>query len=132
MILAFSITSVALGTLCVSLAVLVIIIAYRKLLSYLGKGHPPKEYYAVLYSIEMQPAKGTIDLYYELKVDKDIELHLLDIDMKDFKLIDKRLGTKGGNKILFDTTLVPNGNYYYELRSDNQKTMKKLRVENPA
>jgi hypothetical protein len=132
MILVFSITTVALGTLCVSLAVLVIIIAYRKLLRYLGKGHPPKEDYAVLYSIEMQPAMGVIDLYYELKVDKEIEIHLLDINMKDFMMIDKRMATKGGNKVLFDTTKVLSGNYYFELRSDNQKTMKKIRVENPA
>lgn len=131
MILAYSVTSVALGVLSVSLAILILIIAYRKLLGYLGKGSTPKEKYAVLYSIEIQPSKGVVDFYYELEEEKEVELALLNENMDFLQTLDKRTAKIGGNKVPFDTTTLANGPYFFELRTENQKTAKKIRVENP-
>ncbi len=129
--LQISFTNIALGALTISLAVLILIIAYRKFIGYLGKGEVSQEEYAILYSIEIQPSKGVIDFYYELEVPKEVSLFLLDSNMLDFKLIDHRLGHIGGNKISFDTVEISNGDYFFELRTDIQKTAKKIRIENP-
>ena len=89
-------------------------------------------YFAVLYSLENQPASGVVEFYYELKKNKEVRLELLDIDMNFLQEIDKRTGTIGGNIVRFDTNQIDNGNYFYQLTTDNQKTAKKIRIENPS
>ena len=63
-LIGFSIEKVLLGVLFVSLALLVLIIAYRKLLAYLGKGSPAPKDYCVLYSIEQDPVVGEVEIYF--------------------------------------------------------------------
>ena len=60
----FSITKLLLGILTLSLAVLLIVIAYKKLLAYLGKTDLITEDYCILYSLEQQPSSGEIELYF--------------------------------------------------------------------
>lgn len=127
----YSIGAIATTTLTISLSILVLAILYKKYLAHLRKGEIKNEDYAVLYPIEIQPAKGEIEFYYELEQDKEILISLLDQDMKEVLQIDQRLGTVGGNKVIFDTKQVANGLYFYQLKSDNQQTMKKIAINNP-
>lgn len=121
---------IGVGILCVSLALLVIIIAYRKLLAYLGKGRIPNEKYCVLFSLETNPAKGELEFYFTSEEEKFVNFEILNTDFslnqtliaKDFKA--------GGNIVRFDSKSIPNGDYFYQIRTDNQKTMKKVRIEN--
>ena len=36
----------------------------------------------------------------------------------------------GGNIIKFDSSNLPNGNYFYSLQTENQKIIKKITIEN--
>ncbi len=132
MLLIYSISSIVVGVLCITLSLLVVVISYRKLLSHLGKGNANPMDFAVLYSLENQPTSGVVEFYYELKKNKEVRLELLDIDMNFLQEIDKRTGTIGGNIVRFDTNQIDNGNYFYQLTTDNQKTAKKIRIENPS
>ncbi len=97
----------------------------------MGKGELDKAKYANLYPITRQPASGEVELFYELEENKEsVELVLLNMEMEVLQTIDNRAGKKGGNKVKFDTTAVENGRYFFELRSDNQKTAKTLIIEN--
>lgn len=127
----YSISSIALTTLTISLSILVLAILYRKYLKHLRKGEISLENYAVLYPIEIQPSKGEVEFYYELEKDKEVQIALLDKEFNEVLEVDKRLATVGGNKVIFDTKRVANGQYFYQLKSDNQKTMKKIAIENP-
>lgn len=127
----YSISSIVLTTMAISLTLLLLAILYKKYLQHLQKGEVKKEDYAVLYPLEIQPAVGEVEFYYELEKDKEIELFLLDTDFNKVMELDKRLGTIGGNKVIFDTKQVANGQYFYQLKSDNQQTMKKIAIENP-
>ena len=131
MLLIYSISSIVIGVLCITLSILVIAISYRKLLTYLGKGEPNKADFAVLYSLENQPVHGEVEFFYELKTAKNVRLELLDEQMMFTHLIDERLGMVGGNIVRFDSTTVDSGNYFYQMVTENQKTSKKLRIENP-
>ena len=130
MIIAFSISKIAVGILCVSLAILVLVIAYRKLLAYLGRGKMPAEKYCVLYSIETNPAKGELEFYFTTEEEKQVTMELLNDDFSLNREISSKDYPAGSHIVRFDSTLVPNGSYFYQLRTDNQKTMKKVVISN--
>ncbi len=132
MVLKITFFSVAIPTLLVSISVLIGIIFYKRLLAKMGKGEVNQKKYANLYPIQRQPAMGTIEFFYEMNEEKPVEIVLLDQQMNDLQLIDTRKANVGGNKVPFDTTRVPDGRYFYELRSDLQKTAKTLIIKNNA
>lgn len=121
---------VAVPVLLISITVIVLIIAFRRLRARWAVGHPDNEKFAVLYSLEKQPITGEVEMYYELEESKEVEIWLLDADMNDKQQIDSRLAKIGGTKIKFDSKSVENGRYFYELRSNNQKTSKAIYIEN--
>lgn len=130
-LLGFSIGKLMVGVLTVSLSLLVLIIAYRKLLAYLGKGNPPKEKYCVLFGLENPVVTGEVEFYFTSEEAKKVALEILDENMQFLHLIVEKEFELGGNIIRFDSTQLKNGNYFYQLRTDNQKTMKKIRVQHP-
>ena len=122
---------ILIGILFVSLAILVLIIAYRKLLGYLGKGSAPKEDYCILYSLEEDPAEGEVSFYFTSERKRVVQLHILDERYGFLMEVFNAECKVDGNIIRFQTTALPNGQYFYCLITDNQKTMKKMAVANP-
>jgi hypothetical protein len=129
-VLNFTAMEMAVGVLIFTLALLVFVIAYKKLLAYLGKGSIPKEKYCVLYSLETEPASGEIQFYFTSEVKKDVKFQLLDEQYNFLKDIYSQECRIDGNIIPFDTKELNNGVYFYCLVTENQKTMKKMTVRN--
>jgi hypothetical protein len=129
-LMGFSISKVLIGILCVSLALILIYIAYKKLLAYLGKGTPSPNDYCVLYALEIEPAKGELEIYFTSAVPRTVAIEILNDDLSLNTIIIEKEYSDGGHIIRFDSNTLPNGNYFYCLRSDNQKTMKKMRIQN--
>jgi hypothetical protein len=129
-LIGFSIGRVALGVLFVSLSLLVLIIAYRKLLAYLGKGTPSPKDYCVLYSVEQNPVAGEVEIYFTTNVEKQVAIEVYDKDMILLRALKEGLFTQGGHIVRFDSNDFINGDYFYGLRTDNQKTVKKMRIIN--
>ncbi|MBX2949683.1 MAG: hypothetical protein KF704_10430 [Crocinitomicaceae bacterium] len=130
MILAFTTMEVVVGILIFTLAILVLVISYKKLLAYLGKGSLPKEKYCVLYSLETEPATGEIQFYFTSEEKKEVKLQLLDEQYNFLKEIYNKECRADGNIIPFNTTELSNGIYFYCLVTENQKTMKKMTIRN--
>lgn len=126
----FSITKVLVGVLCVSLALLLLFIAYRKFLAYLGKGGPSPKDYCTLDSLEKNPGQGEIQIFFSNDQKKNVIIEILNEDMSPREVIVDKEFDSGGHVIRFDSTKFPNGNYFYCLRTDNQKTMKKMEISN--
>lgn len=125
-----SIVNVALGVLFVSLSALILIIAYRKLLKYMGKGTPPKEDYCVLHALEVQPASGEVTFYFTSESKKEYTFQILNMNSELVVEVATGICKIGGNILRFDTSNISNGDYYYQLTTDNQKTAKKMAVKN--
>lgn len=121
-----SFTEILLGVLYVSLALLVIVIAYRKLLNYLGKGNPVKEEYLVLYTVEVDQENDEYTFYFTADNPKDFRLVVLNADMEEIGSLDEGTCTPGGNIVRLKRTELPVGAAYYCIQTDNQKTMKKF------
>lgn len=128
--LRLSFFEVAVPVLLISITILLLVILFRRIRQRWSRGEPQTAHFALLYSIEKQPISGEIEIYYELQIPKEIEIWLLDAQMGDKVKIDSRLAKVGGNKIRFNTQTVDNGRYFYELRSDNQRTSKAIYIEN--
>jgi hypothetical protein len=126
----FSMTKTLLGVLSVSLGLLVLIIAYRKLLAYLGKGSIIKEDYCILYPLESDPISGEAEFYFTTEKQRNIIFELLNADMTSNQVLTDKEYALGGHIVRFDTNLLANGLYFYCLRTENQKTMKKMNVRN--
>ena len=126
----FSFTRLALAVLFVSLAILVLVISYRKLLAYLGKGNPVKEDYCILYSLEEPISTAQVQIYFTCEAKKNVQIVLFDEQMKEIRVLKEGDFEPGGHIVTFDTATVQNGQYFYGLKSENQKTMKKMIVNN--
>ena len=129
-LMGFTITKVLLGILILSLSILLLTISYKKFLKYLGKGAPVKEDYCVLYSLETYPSKGEIEFYFTSNARKKIQFEILNDDLSLNSIISEKEIDEGGHILRFNTCTLPNGNYFYQLKTDNQKTMKRFTIEN--
>ncbi len=116
--------------LCITLIMLILYIGYRQLLRYFAKGMPSKENYAVLYNLEISPAAGELEFYFTSETERLVTLNVLNENMEHVLEISSQMCHKGGNIIRYDSAQLKNGNYFYCLQTDNQKTMKKMRVAN--
>lgn len=73
---------------------------------------------------------NTQKIYYSLGIDTNVQLKLLNENYSEVKLLQKDFVNKGKHSVNFDSKEVPNGVYFCELVTDNQKTTKRLIVEN--
>ena len=128
----FSWVDVIMGMLWVSIVVLVLVIAYKKLLVRLSKGDFKKEDYCALENLEMDPVTGELPFYFTSEKEKSVTLFLQDENMNDLMDIATLDCKIGGNIVRFDSSVLKNGTYFYCLRTDNQKICKKMRVFHPA
>ncbi len=113
-----------------SLSLLVLIIAYRKLLAYLGRGVPASKDYCVLYSVEQDPVSGEVEIYFTTSVEKQVIVEFYHADLSLAKVLKEESFSMGGHIVRFDSTEFSNGNYFYGLRTENQKTVKKMMICN--
>lgn len=96
----------------------------------MGKGAPILTDYCVLYNLEMDPVVGEMEIYFTTKFPKIVSIEILNSDLSVNMLVEEKEFKEGGHIIRFDSTKLPNDNYFYCLRTENQKTMKKILVQN--
>ena len=121
---------VVIGILYVTLVGTVVFILYRLLLKRLSRGAIVQSDFCVLYPLEQDPAKGELEFYFTTEAQRDVKLTILDQDLNDIATVMEKMATKGGNIVRFDSTTLSNGEYFFCLKTENQKTMKKMRVLN--
>ena len=130
MILASFITSKLLTLLTISLVVLIGVIIYKRLLIKFKQNTISKDDYCVLFGLENQPSKGEIEIYFTSDKKKNVKISILNEDMSLHTDIKEFECTPGGNIVRFNTLNVENGNYFYQLKTDNQETIKKFTIKN--
>lgn len=121
--------SKALAVLFTILGVLVLYLAYKELLRHFGKGIPPKEDYAVLYGLERSRVTGEVEFYFTIDQPKKVLFSLLNSRLEEIQVLADQEYKIGGHIVRYDTTSLAEGVYFYCLRSENQKTMKRMLVQ---
>ncbi|MEJ6801214.1 MAG: hypothetical protein QNK77_08565 [Crocinitomicaceae bacterium] len=130
LLVGYSFMDVVIGILYVTLVGTVVFILYRLLLKRLSRGAIVQSDFCVLYPLEQDPAKGELEFYFTTEAQRDVKLTILDQDLNDIATVMEKMATKGGNIVRFDSTTLSNGEYFFCLKTENQKTMKKMRVLN--
>ena len=116
--------------LAIALIVMLIAIGYQKLIKKFSKDQLTLENYCVLHNLETDVATGKVDFYFTSQESRKVNFEILDENYQVLKVIYEQDCAQGGNIVPFDTQELENGNYFYCLRTYNQKTMKKVTIKN--
>ena len=117
------------GFLLVSICILVVVIAYRKLIGRFSRGHVKHKDFGVLHGLENITVSGVVEFYFTTEAPKDFVFSILDKELNEMLVLHEQNYPSGGHIIRFDTQVLANGIYFYCLRSDVQKTFKKMVVQ---
>jgi len=114
----------------VSITIIIAVLAYRKLLSNVRKGEMNLEKFCVLYSLEKNQQTGELEFYFTNEEPKHVTFEILSEKNEVIETLTDKEYKAGGHIVRYDSTRLKNGVYFYQLRTDNQKTAKKMLVEN--
>ena len=112
-----------------ALIILFLIIMYRLLIKRLSRGRHRQELFCILYPLDINPSSGEIPFYFTTEIAKSVKLSIENDEKMLIELANETFDV-GGHIIRFDSTILPNGLYCYCLRTDNQETKKKFRINN--
>jgi hypothetical protein len=123
-------SQVALGTLYVSLVIIILILIYKKILMNINREEPSKKLYCEMVFLENDIAKGMVEFYFTNLEKKEIRFEILNKEYETVSILAEKEFEPGQHIFRFDSKAVANGNYYYQLKTDNQQTMRKMVVSN--
>ena len=107
-------------------------VAYKKVLNLIATGKVKKVTvkYAELFDVNPPYAKGEIQFGFKLPEKMEVEFRIVNRDDDLIKDLKKGELEEGVYPILFDTNSIADGEYYYQIITDVQKTSKKFFVVN--
>lgn len=107
-------------------------VAYKKVLNLIATGKVKKVTvkYAELFDVNPPYAKGEIQFGFKLPEKMEVEFRIVNRDDDLIKELKKGELEEGVYPILFDTNSIADGEYYYQIITDVQKTSKKFFVVN--
>jgi hypothetical protein len=91
---------------------------------------PNKGLYCELIYLENDVAKGVVEFYFTNIETKKIQFEILNKQYESLSVLAEQEFEPGQHIVRFDSTTVPNGSYFYQLKTDNQQTMRKMIVTN--
>lgn len=116
--------------LIVTLVIILCVILYKKLLKKWGKDQPNADEFIILYSLESPISKGEVEFLFEQKEKKHVHFCIENKVNEQLALLLDDESKKGMHILRYDTTQLPDGNYYYVLKTNNQSTSKLMRIRN--
>lgn len=123
-LLAINISQTALTGLWITLGVVLLFIGYKFLLLRLKRDIPDYSSFVKLHPLEMNPASGELEFYFTMENSQNVQFKVKSEDNSfDTTLLNKNLSS-GPHIVRFDSTTVPNGRYSFEVKTDQQQTMK--------
>jgi hypothetical protein len=131
MILAsFITTKTAITFMFVTLAVLIGMIIYKRVLGKMRQGEVSLNDYCVLYSLERNEQTGELEFYFTNEQPKHVVFEILSEAEEVLHTLTDQEYKKGGHIIRFDSKELANGTYFYQLRTSNQQTKKRMVINN--
>ena len=107
-------------------------VAYKKVLNLIATGKVKKVTvkYAELFDVNPPYAKGEIQFGFKLPEKMEVRFRIVNRDDELIKDLKNGELEEGVYPILFDTNSIADGEYYYQIITDVQKTSKKFFVVN--
>lgn len=130
LLVGLSFVKIALGVLYISIAIIIIYILYKKLLRYMNRDVPEQALYCELNALEKDPASGELEFYFTSNDTRHVTFEILNSDYSSIEIVTEREYSSGQHIVRYDSTKLQNGSYFYQLKTDNQQTMKKMNILN--
>jgi hypothetical protein len=114
-------------------ALYLLLIGYRYLLNVIGTGkiRPNKVKYAELYTLlNNRSSQGEVQFLFILRSPTKVRFAIVDKDDNEIKVLVNEQRGPGNYPVSFNTTTVPNGVYFYQLKTDLQKITKVFKINN--
>ena len=113
----------------ISLFIILAIILYRLLLRKLSKGKVDMDSFCTLYSLEKNPVSGEVEFYFVSPDMIKVEFSIWKENEKVFELKNDYF-KKGGHIVRFESTSIPDGEYFFGIVTSNQRTVKRFKIQN--
>lgn len=114
----------------ISLALILFFILYRRLLKKIKGQTLLEKNFVRLEPLHEEKVNGTIQFFFTADVDKEVLFRIYDAKEVHSIVLKDEVVKKGGHVVNFDTTQLPNGVYFYEIKTPNQKSSKVVEIEN--
>lgn len=114
-------------------ALYLLLIGYRYLLRVYstGKVKGTKTQFAELHTlVNNRSASGEIQFLFILKETAKVKFAIVDGNDKELRILLDEEKNPGNYPVYFDTTTIPNGIYFYQLKTDLQKISKVFKIDN--
>ena len=115
--------------LSITLIILILIIIYRWFIRFLSRKKINPEDYCTLYDVEFNVASGEIAFYFTTKQTKAVKIFLKDAEGKEYQVVEKEF-EEGGHICRYNSSNLPNGDYFYVLKTKNQEISKRIEIKN--
>ena len=96
----------------------------------MNKDVPNKALYCELNPLEQNPAKGILEFYFTSMEPKKVRFEILNNQHQSIEIVADQDFDSGQHILRFDSTKIENGVYYYQIKTDNQQTMKMMTILN--
>jgi hypothetical protein len=114
----------------VSIVLIIGLLVYRNLLRKIKKEGVSLVDYCVLYSFEKDVQTGEIEFYFTNEKKKTVLFQILSESLEVIHTLTEKEFNPGGHILRFDSKLLKNGIYYYQLKTENQETKKRMTISN--
>lgn len=114
----------------VSIVLIIGLLVYRNLLRKIKKEGVDLVDYCVLYSFEKDIQTGELEFYFTNEKKKTVVFQILSESLEVLHTLTNKEFNPGGHILRFDSKLLNNGLYYYQLKTENQETKKRMIVSN--
>lgn len=102
---------------------------YRYYIALYG-GEKTSNKYITLHNLENGNAIGEIIFFIGVAEKMYAKMEILNLQDEFICLVEEKNYEEGNHRIKFDSSKIPNGEYYYSLTTAHQKTVKKFKVSN--
>jgi len=113
----------------VTLGILVAFILYKLMLRRMSRGAVDQTVYCTLYSLDKNPASGEVEFYFIAPTDMQVAFCIWKQEEK-VEEIRNEVFSKGGHIVRFDTAKLSDGDYFFGIQTDAQKTIKRFKIKN--
>ena len=114
----------------VSIVLIIGLLVYRNLLRKIKKEGVDLVDYCVLYSFEKDVQTGEMEFYFTNEKKKTVLFQILSESHEVLHTLTENEFSPGGHILRFDSKLLMDGVYYYQLKTNNQETKKRMTISN--
>lgn len=108
---------------------LILYLLYKTFIKRMSKGTIDQTKYARLFELEYATSTGIVEFYFTIEEPKKVKFSILTQGLEEMEVLKDESVKSGGHIVRFDSMKLQNGTYFYCLETENQKTMKRLRIQ---